>query len=436
MTVDTVSDGKMALSLDVMLGDVQQHAQTSQGSENSANPPKKSFKPYHSQTVPKYEKLSAANGFGQRPVTTMMLRNIPNKYTQNTLLQEIDDFGFFGSYDFFYLPMDVHNSSNVGYAFINFLSPTDAERFRKVFGSHRFQKFQSRKISSVCSAHVQGLAENLRHFEKRAVTHARNEQYRPIVLKGNQRVDFEEAIAEVKTRTSGNIAASRPKSHAADLEVRSRAHVTPPGLAELRSCTDIAPPGLAEASLGERIGFRRHVTPPTPPPPGLEPIFEEGWMHSGMHTGRQSLGAATADYLVPENQQVTCSSVEPVPLVTSALGGVVLGCSSMPSIHVGAGLPRAVCSSEMPGTSGMQSSEVHRLLSLRSMLVHSLRKQDVHRWQGMSGPAYVKLPPSSGLLGETCDLPNESGRITPRTSAVMLSGALGQMLMEDPRFLL
>mmetsp|Transcript_24798 Transcript_24798/g.62158 ORF Transcript_24798/g.62158 Transcript_24798/m.62158 type:complete len:442 (-) Transcript_24798:325-1650(-) len=368
--------------------------------------------------------------------TTVMLRNIPNKYTQNTLLQEIDAFGFFGSYDFFYLPMDVHNSSNVGYAFINFLSPTDAERFRKVFGSHRFQKFQSRKISSVCSAHVQGLDENLKHFDKRAVTHARNEQYRPIVLRGNQRVDFEEAIAEVKAHTSGSLAASRQEPLAAYPEVRNCALVVPPGLMEVRSCTDTTSLGLAEADLGERSGFNRRITPPTPPPPGLEPVLEDGMMHSRMHTGRQGLEAAIAEYLMSAQQKVTSGSVDPVPLAAGNLSGVVPGCLDAPPMHVGAGPPRAACPNEMPGASGMQSSEVNQLLSLRSMLVHSLRKQDVHRWQGMSGPAYVKLPPSSGLLGETCDLPNESGRITPRTSAVMLSGALGQMLMEDPRFLL
>jgi hypothetical protein len=127
----------------------------------------------------------------------MMLRNIPNKYTQNTLLQEIDDLGFSGTYDFFYLPMDMHNRSNVGYAFINFMKPADATHFHEVFSEHRFQRFQSRKISSVCTAHVQGLMENLRHFENRAVTHARNDQYRPIILRNRCRVDFEDAIAEL-----------------------------------------------------------------------------------------------------------------------------------------------------------------------------------------------------------------------------------------------
>ena len=35
-----------------------------------------------------------------------MLRNIPNKYTQAMILDEIDENGLYKKYDFFYLPID------------------------------------------------------------------------------------------------------------------------------------------------------------------------------------------------------------------------------------------------------------------------------------------------------------------------------------------
>jgi len=147
---------------------------------------RKLFQPYHAQSVPREADLQAtASADTGQAITTMMLRNIPNKYAQTTLLQEIDTLGFVGTYNFFYLPMDVHNRSNVGYSFINFERPEDAEWFRNCFSEHRFQRFHSRKIGSVCRAHVQGLDENLRHFENRAVTQARNDQYRPVVLKAS-----------------------------------------------------------------------------------------------------------------------------------------------------------------------------------------------------------------------------------------------------------
>jgi len=172
-------------------------------SAEGTNLARRTFTPYHAQSVPKSENLQAnlrGRPAGTQSATTLMLRNIPNKYTQNLLMKEIDASGFTGTYDFFYLPMDVHNRSNVGYAFINFADPADAKRFYQVFDEHRFQQIQSRKVSSVSYGHVQGLLANLKHFENRAVTHSQNDQYRPVVLRGGNRVDFEVAVAEASKR--------------------------------------------------------------------------------------------------------------------------------------------------------------------------------------------------------------------------------------------
>ena len=39
--------------------------------------------------------------------TTLMVRNIPNKYTQDMMIQMINE-RFRGTYDFFYLPIDFN----------------------------------------------------------------------------------------------------------------------------------------------------------------------------------------------------------------------------------------------------------------------------------------------------------------------------------------
>lgn len=170
------------------------------------------FQPYHARMVPKLIDLQAcanenkANGIA---VTTLMLRNIPNKYAQNTLMREINALGFESSYDFFYLPMDVHNRSNVGYAFINFIDEAETKRFRATFSSHEFERFKSRKVASICNAHLQGLDANIHHFQHRAVALARNDQYLPAVFRDQKRVKFEDAVAELLQRMPASAATNK-----------------------------------------------------------------------------------------------------------------------------------------------------------------------------------------------------------------------------------
>jgi hypothetical protein len=59
-------------------------------------------------------------------ITTVMIKNIPNRYTQTSLLAEIDALGFADSYDFCHMPIDMVNACNVGYAFVNFARPESA----------------------------------------------------------------------------------------------------------------------------------------------------------------------------------------------------------------------------------------------------------------------------------------------------------------------
>mmetsp|Transcript_75734 Transcript_75734/g.216874 ORF Transcript_75734/g.216874 Transcript_75734/m.216874 type:complete len:373 (+) Transcript_75734:81-1199(+) len=287
-----------------------------------ANPARRTFTPYHSQSVPKTENLQA-NLMGRpaanQATTTLMLRNIPNKYTQNSLMEEIDSCGFTGTYDFFYLPMDVQNRSNVGYAFVNFEHPADAERFHGVFGEHRFQKIQSRKVSSVCYGHVQGLDENLKHFENRAVTHSRNDEYRPVVLKGGERVDFEVAVAEASARLAG-----KGKRAAGGGVTKSKGDSRVP----------------AAADFGERHGtLQRKFTPASP----ASPAFPADDPSESMQGTRQGLQAALREVLImQQGTYLQAAPVEPglaryralvPPLGSAPYAGVEMKVSAPPGLE-------------------------------------------------------------------------------------------------------
>merc|ERR1719174_1414523 len=84
--------------------------------------------------------------------TTVMLRNIPNRYTRDMLLGRMDE-GYKGVYDFLYLPIDFSNGCNVGYAFINFRTPATCQRFTQEFhgakSKHVLPGFSSSKICEV-----------------------------------------------------------------------------------------------------------------------------------------------------------------------------------------------------------------------------------------------------------------------------------------------
>ncbi|KAK6142296.1 hypothetical protein DH2020_022644 [Rehmannia glutinosa] len=80
--------------------------------------------------------------------TTLMIKNIPNKYTSKMLLAAIDE-THKGTYDFLYLPIDFKNKCNVGYAFINMVSPSHIISFYEAFNGKKWEKFNSEKVASL-----------------------------------------------------------------------------------------------------------------------------------------------------------------------------------------------------------------------------------------------------------------------------------------------
>lgn len=91
-------------------------------------------------------------------VTTVMLRNIPNKYTRAALLVALSDHGFDpATCNNLYLPMDTESGCNLGYAFLNFVSHGHALEFKTLFDGCRLPSSGSRKVCSVVWANKQGL---------------------------------------------------------------------------------------------------------------------------------------------------------------------------------------------------------------------------------------------------------------------------------------
>lgn len=138
----------------------------------------------HSQ-VPKNKNMEHSfNCTKDDPPTTMMIRNIPGRYSQNDLMLDLKDLGLAGSYDFLYMPMDKGTAANVGYAFVNFINHFFAEKCMQSFTNYRFARHQraSTKLACVSVAHLQGLEKNLEHYENAAVNLVKEKRRRPVVV--------------------------------------------------------------------------------------------------------------------------------------------------------------------------------------------------------------------------------------------------------------
>ncbi|XP_048137526.1 protein MEI2-like 4 isoform X2 [Rhodamnia argentea] len=117
---------------------------------------------------------------GEDSRTTLMIKNIPNKYTSKMLLAAIDE-RHRGTYDFLYLPIDFKNKCNVGYAFINMTEPGQIVTFYKAFNGKKWEKFNSEKVASLAYARIQGKAALIAHFQNSSLMNE-DKRCRPILF--------------------------------------------------------------------------------------------------------------------------------------------------------------------------------------------------------------------------------------------------------------
>ncbi|RHN44628.1 putative RNA recognition motif 2, nucleotide-binding alpha-beta plait domain-containing protein [Medicago truncatula] len=117
---------------------------------------------------------------GEDNRTTLMIKNIPNKYTSKMLLAAIDEHHK-GAYDFVYLPIDFRNKCNVGYAFINMTSPSLIVPFYQGFNGKKWEKFNSEKVASLAYARIQGKAALVAHFQNSSLMNE-DKRCRPILI--------------------------------------------------------------------------------------------------------------------------------------------------------------------------------------------------------------------------------------------------------------
>ena len=97
-----------------------------------------------------------------RDKTTVMVRNVPNRYSQDSLIAHITKMGY--RFDFFYCPIDRFTRANCGYFFVNLRSNEQAISLMHRFDGYRMPAHRSTKICTVSWAHTQGYSANVNKY--------------------------------------------------------------------------------------------------------------------------------------------------------------------------------------------------------------------------------------------------------------------------------
>jgi len=117
-------------------------------------------------------------------VTTLVVRNVPARYTKEELLQEWPPDGTF---DFLYLPFNHRQKRAAGYCFVNFTSHEAAVTFCNQW-HHKWlsaSKHTGKKLS-IGAAEFQGLEANLQHLAHCGIQRIKNTKYLPSVFNADR----------------------------------------------------------------------------------------------------------------------------------------------------------------------------------------------------------------------------------------------------------
>lgn len=125
-------------------------------------------------------------------LTTVMMKNIPNNYDQNSLFELLSLHGFYGQCDFIYLPLDFKSRVALGYAFLNFTSHAVAVRAFSTFDGFTTWKGNSSKVCKVAWSEThQGQEANIRLVQNSPMNRRRvPDMFKPMIFKHGKRVKF------------------------------------------------------------------------------------------------------------------------------------------------------------------------------------------------------------------------------------------------------
>lgn len=146
---------------------------------------------------------AAAHGAAELPTgpkTTLMLQNLPDRFTRDMLINLLNREGFAGQYDFAYLPVAFDTMQGLNHAFINMCNPDSAEVFQDHFNGFKGWPVPSEKVC-VAAWHdrQQGLAPLIERYRNSPVMHESvPDECKPLIFQGGRPVEFPAPTQKIK----------------------------------------------------------------------------------------------------------------------------------------------------------------------------------------------------------------------------------------------
>jgi len=144
--------------------------------------------------------LADAENEANETRTTVMLRGLPENVTRSGLLDTLHTRGFFGRYNFVYVPIDFKRNQTLGYALVNLVSPSEALRLMRHFEGFRSWNVPSDAVCSVtwCSPQ-QGLQAYIERYRNSPVMHESvPEEWQPLLLSHGVPIAFPPPTIKLK----------------------------------------------------------------------------------------------------------------------------------------------------------------------------------------------------------------------------------------------
>jgi len=120
-------------------------------------------------------------------VTTIVVRNIPARFSQEKLLEVWPPDG---SYNLFYTPYSFIRQRRSGIAFISMVSHEAAVEFTARWHGQKLSHIGSSTRLDINVAQVQGFVGNLKHLKASNIRRINNQRFLPMAFKGTKKLDF------------------------------------------------------------------------------------------------------------------------------------------------------------------------------------------------------------------------------------------------------